>query len=157
VLGTAPWRARARRPPAEARHLVADGPVQVWALDSASLAGPQDAGRVLVTGSHGALLGGRAETALRADAVAVVFNDAGGAGRTRLPVLDLRGVPAATVAAGSARIGDGRSTYEDGVISAVNRAAAESGARVGMTVRAWVTDVAGRAATRGRRGDPDGR
>jgi hypothetical protein len=39
---------------------------------------------------------------------------------------------AAVVAAASARIGDGRSTYFDGVISAVNETAAALGARPGM-------------------------
>ncbi|MCQ0005354.1 hypothetical protein [Actinomadura madurae] len=76
-------------PAEEARHLLRDGRPRVWALDSASLAGPDDEGDVLVTGSHGGLLGGTPGTALRAAAAAAVFNDAGvgrdAAGLGRLP------------------------------------------------------------------------
>ena len=49
-------------------------------------------------------------------------------------VLDERGVAAATVAAESARIGDARSTLDDGRLSAVNRLAEQFGMRVGMRV-----------------------
>jgi hypothetical protein len=130
----------------EARALVTPGPPHVWALDSAALVEPTDAGDVVLTGSHGALVGGRPELALKADALAAVFNDAGGgAGTGRLPALDARGIAAATVAAASARIGDGRSTYADGVLSAVNDAARALGARPGATARAFVDlVVAGR-------------
>jgi hypothetical protein len=135
------------RPPRveEGRHLLRDGRdgrPRVWALDSASLAGPGDEGDVLVTGSHGGLLGGAPGTALRVAAAAAVFNDAGigrdGAGLSRLPVLDARGTAAATVSAASARVGDGRSTYYDGVLSARNETAASLGARVGMPTPEFV-------------------
>jgi hypothetical protein len=73
---------------------------------------------------------------------AAAFNDAGGgiddAGFTRLPALDVRGVPAVTVSAVSARIGDGRSMFETGVVSRCNQAALHSGAAVGLSVREWV-------------------
>jgi len=132
---------------AEARFLLVDASPQVWALDSVSLAGAGDAGRILLTGSHGGLVGGDPATALRIDAAAAVYNDAGigvdGAGLTRLPVLDRRHIPAATVSAASARIGDGRSTYTDGVLSAANRTAAALGAVPGMSTRAFVTLVTG--------------
>lgn len=66
----------------------------------------------------------------------VISNDAGmaldGSGIAGLAILDETGVPAAAVAAMSARIGDGVSTYRDGVISAANRAAGAKGVRVGM-------------------------
>jgi hypothetical protein len=54
---------------------------------------------------------------------------------TRLPVLAARGLPAATVDYRSARIGDARSLWETGVLSAVNEVAAAHGWRVGDTVR----------------------
>ena len=130
--------------PPEARHLLRDHRPRVWALDSASLVVADDAGDILLTGSHGELVGGRPEAALATDALAAVFNDAGRPGgdvpRGRLAVLDERGIAAATVDAYSARIGDGRSTYFDGVFSAVNRTAAELGASKGMTARAF-TDL----------------
>jgi hypothetical protein len=54
---------------------------------------------------------------------------------SRLPALDSRGIAALTVAAESARIGDARSSYEDGVLSRVNRRAAALGLKPGMTAR----------------------
>ena len=80
--------------------------------------------------------------ALRADALAAVFHDAGvginEAGVRRIAALDRRGIAAATVAADSARIGDARSVYDDGRLSRVNEAAQSAGAEVGMTTRAFV-------------------
>jgi len=118
--------------------LVSDRP-QVWALDSASLVAPEHHDAIVVTGSHGGLLGGRPETALKYDVRAAFYSDAGigidEAGVSRLPALDRRGIAAATVAADSARIGDARSSYEDGVLSRANARAAALGLRPGMTAR----------------------
>ncbi|MBV9078380.1 MAG: hypothetical protein JO048_12950 [Methylobacteriaceae bacterium] len=131
-------------PEREARSILdlpGAGP-HVAILDSASLVRPEDAGAIVVTGSHGGLLGGRPETGLRADTFAALFNDADrgrdDAGVTRLPALDARGIAAGTVSAWSARIGDGASTYADGVISAVNARAAGLGVEIGMSARAFV-------------------
>ena len=131
----------------ETAHLVASEPgaPRVWALDSASLVGPEHAAQIVLLGSHGALLGGRSEAALKVDALAAVYNDAGigidEAGVSRLPALAARGIAAATVAAASARIGEGRSTYADGVISRVNQTAAALGGRAGMTAIEFVEAV----------------
>ena len=118
--------------------LVGDKP-QVWALDSASLVAPEHKEAIVVTGSHGGLLGGQPETALKYDVRAAFYNDAGigvdAAGVSRLPALDRRGIAAATVSAASARIGDARSTYEDGVLSRVNARAASLGLAPNMTAR----------------------
>jgi len=128
-------------PYAEGRWRVAGGSPEVWALDSVGKLVAEDAGRILVIGSHGSLHGGRPESALGVDAAAAVFNDAGVGvdriGITRLPVLAARGMPAATVDCMSARIGDGRSMWESGVLSHVNVAAAQRGASPGMTVQAF--------------------
>jgi hypothetical protein len=131
------------RPPAlaETRHLLRDAPgeVAVWALDSASLVRPEDAGAIVLVGSHG---GGPAANALKAECRAAIFNDAGigidRAGIARLKVLDGRGIAAATASAASARIGDGRSIWESGKISAVNARAASAGGRVCMTAQELV-------------------
>ena len=145
-----------RVPPAEregAFVLIPDPPA-VWALDSASLVGAAHVGMVLVTGSHGGLLGGRPDTALKYDAFAALFNDAGigidEAGVTRLPALEARGIAAGTVAAASARIGDARSTYEDGILSRVNPCAAALGIAPGITAREFVAITRRIAAERGR-------
>ncbi|MBV8335082.1 MAG: hypothetical protein JO358_06465 [Alphaproteobacteria bacterium] len=140
-----------REPPTEREGsflLLADPPA-VWALDSASLVDPEHIGTIVVTGSHGGLLGDRPDTALKCDALAALFNDAGigidAAGVSRLPALDRRGIAAGTVAAASARIGDARSTFEDGVLSRVNARAAALGIAPGMTARDFVA-IARRAA-----------
>jgi hypothetical protein len=108
-------------------------------MDSNSLMTPADDGTVVVTGSHGALLGGRPETAARAAVFAALYNDADGgidgAGFTRLPALDARGIAAATYSAWTARIGDGRSAVDTGIVSAVNARAASLGLKSGGTVR----------------------
>ena len=128
---------------AEARSPIRQRPgePEIWALDSASVVHPEDAGRILIIGSHGGAPGGKPEMALRVDALAAVFHDAGvgidGAGISRLPFLDQRGIPAATVSAASARIGDGLSIWETGVLSHVNDTAAALGAAVGITVPAF--------------------
>ena len=132
---------------AEAAALLRDRPgePQVWALDSASLAGPEHEGQILLIGSHGGLPGGDPAAALNINALAAVYNDAGigrdQAGVTRLPALDGRGIAGATVAGQSARIGEGRSTYRDGVISRVNQTAAAMGARAGMTAIEFVAAI----------------
>jgi hypothetical protein len=140
---------RAAPPPyAEGRWRLAEGPPQVWALDSIGKLAAADAGRILVIGSHGALHGGRPESALGVDAAAAVFNDAGvGADRigiTRLPALAVRGIPAATVDCMSARIGDGRSLWESGLISHMNAVAAQRGVARGMRVPDFVAAIRAR-------------
>lgn len=124
--------------------LIAESP-QVWALDSASLVLPEHKAAIVVTGSHGGLLGGRPETALKYDVLGALYNDAGigkdEAGISRLPALDARGIAAATVSAASARIGDARSTYEDGIISRVNASARAFGLREGISAHGFVAGL----------------
>jgi len=111
----------------------------VWGLDSIGKVRPGDAGRILVIGSHGGLHGGDPASALPVAAAAAIFHDAGrgkdGASLTRLPVLAGRGMPAGVVDYCSARIGDARSMWETGRISAWNAPAMERGLREGVTVR----------------------
>ena len=115
-------------------------------IDSAAMVDRvADAGAVIVTGSHGGLVGGDPAMALRAEGFAAAFNDAGfgieQAGIGRLAALEARGIAALTVSAGSARIGQARSTLEEGVISAANPRAIALGAVVGQkaepVLRAW--------------------
>ena len=112
-----------------------DGRAAVIGCDSASLVRPEDVEHIVVTGSHCGVLPRRPGYGLGVRARGAVFNDAGGgAGIARLPVLDAQGIPGAAVDAASARIGDARSTWETGVVSAVNGLAAKRGVRKGMTV-----------------------
>ena len=116
--------------------------VRVIGADSVTLVTPDDAGHIFINGSHGGLLAGRPETAIKVDVFAAVFNDAGGgidgAGLTRLPALDTRNIAAATVSCLSARIGDGRSTWEHGFISAVNATATRHGGAIGQCCQEFV-------------------
>ena len=118
-----------------------------WALDSAALVEAGDARAIVLTGSHGALLGGKKDTLLAVDLFAAFFNDAGGgkdgAGYARLVPLDERGIAAGTVSHNTARIGDGRSTYETGVISRVNETGKRLELREGMSAREAVARLVG--------------
>jgi hypothetical protein len=131
---------RAPPPLQETRRTIdsADRPgVAICALDSASLVRPEDAGAIVLAGSHGALPGRRPEAAIKVPVFAAVFNDADfgadDAGISRLPALDARGIAGATVSAWSARIGDGLSTYRDGFVSALNATAARHGGEIGIS------------------------
>ena len=68
-----------------------------------------------------------------------IANDAGmglaRSGVAGLPILQDAGIAAAAVAAMSARIGDGLSTYHDGIISAQNALAHSRGVHLGMPAR----------------------
>jgi hypothetical protein len=137
LLTGAPHRRVEAPPVGEGRSEIGDGALRrIIFVDSAAMVRPDDAGQIVVTGSHGGLVGGDPAMALRTDAFAAVFNDAGigveEAGVGRLPALDRRGIAAFTVAAASARIGEARSSFEDGVISRVNAAAAGLGAAAWM-------------------------
>lgn len=135
--------------PAEVRETVAlAGALRPLVLiDSVSLVLPEDVGAVAFTGSHGGLLGGRPETAIKVDVFAALYNDAGigadEAGLSRLPALDARGIAGATVAARSARIGDAHSAYATGVLSHVNHTAEMLGARAGMRARDFAVLMCG--------------
>lgn len=126
----------------EARQVITGGSQHVVLIDSASLVLPEDAASIVITGSHGGLLGGNKAAALKYDAYAAFYNDAGfgleNAGVTRLPALDERRIAGVTVASSSARIGNAASSYEDGIISAVNATAERYGAKIGMTAKALV-------------------
>jgi len=130
------------------RRIASTGHRDVWALDSITLVKPEDRRSVVVSGSHGALLAGqRSDGVMAVDLFAAIFNDAGGgkddAGFARLPALDAMGVAAATVSCHSARIGDGRSSYETGVLSRVNETAARLELRDGMSARDAVARLVG--------------
>ena len=109
-------------------------------VDSVSLVSADiDRGAIVVTGSHGGLVGGDPASALQTDAFAAVFHDAGigidQAGIGRLPALDDRGIAGLVADGMTCRIGDARSVFETGVVSACNEAAARLGAMPGDAVR----------------------
>jgi uncharacterized protein YunC (DUF1805 family) len=138
----ASWRVAPATALAEGREVLwPEGAVRPLVLiDSASLVEPEaDRGAVIVTGSHGGLVGGDPKMALRADGFAAAYHDAGigidQAGIGRLPALEARGIAAITVAAQSARIGEARSVFEHGIVSAANPTAMAWGATVGAAAK----------------------
>jgi hypothetical protein len=146
-LQQAPCPATRLPPVPEARRVIeTGGGREIILVDSASLVGPQDVGKLIVTGSHGGLIGGDPERALKARARLAAFNDAGfgpdDVARSRLPALERQGVGAVLVSCRSARIGDAGSGHETGVISFVNRTAAEQGAVVGHRLKYWLENMA---------------
>ena len=114
-------------------------------VDSITEAIGTGAGRVVVSGSHGGISAGR--FALQAGVGLAVFNDAGGgrdrAGVAGLDLLQAQGIAACTVSHDSARIGESASTFECGVISHANAAAAAMGAAAGLRLRDWLATLPG--------------
>jgi len=106
-------------------------------VDSITEIGPADAGRVVLSGSHGGISSGR--YALAVPLKLVVFNDAGvgkdDAGIAALALLQAHGRAAATVAHHSARIGDAADTRAHGVVSHANDAARALGITLSHPIR----------------------
>ena len=104
-----------------------------------------DAGCVAVSGSHGGI--SSAHYALAARPLIAVFNDAGvgkdAAGLAALSFLQSHGIAACTVAHHSARIGEARSTLEDGVIRHANALARALGVQPGMRCSEVVARLCG--------------
>jgi hypothetical protein len=140
LLKAAPWPHVAPPDKGEDRHMI-NG---IACLDSSSLFVLQDRDKVIATGSHCAFNSGMATAPFRPRLA--FFNDAGpGADRGGVLGLDLlerEGIAGVAVGALSARIGDGRSTLQDGTISTANRPAAQLGARVGGSALALARAVA---------------
>ena len=92
-------------------------------------------GDVFIDGSHCGINVG--EMALHTSVGAMIGNDAGmgknDAGIAGVKLLDEHGIAAAAGASMSAKIGDGKSTYEQGKITVVNEAAKKLGVTVGMS------------------------
>jgi hypothetical protein len=97
--------------------------------------GESTRGDVFVDGSHCGVNVG--EMTIHSEVGAMIGNDAGmgknDAGIAALKMCDEHGIPSAAVAAMSAKIGLGMSTYEQGQISVVNESAKKLGVSVGMS------------------------
>lgn len=117
-------------------------------IDSITELRPGDAGCVAVSGSHGGW--SASQYAIAARPLLSVFNDAGigkdGAGIAALALLQAQGLAAALVGHDSARIGEARSTLEDGVIRHVNALAQALGVCPGMPCARAVAHLCGAAA-----------
>jgi len=125
------------------RYEVDCGAAQVLLLDSISEILPEDANKIVVAGSHGSQNVPR--YALSVSLRAAVFNDAGigkdRAGVASFDALSSGGLPAVAVSHETARIGDARDVYENGIISVANELATKIGAKPGMSVVDYIAMV----------------
>jgi len=118
------------------RQVMEQGPEgrQVVCTDSIAFGLPEDSRNVLVTAGHT----GRSAVPylLRVRPFGFICSDGGkgreDAGVVGLAMVEAEGLAGATVDARRARMGDGLSSYRDGVISAANALALAAGVRVGM-------------------------
>jgi hypothetical protein len=105
-------------------------------MDSISYLTAEDAGRVVVSGSHGGL--SSADYARSQPLAGVFFNDAGvgkdAAGIAALAALAALGMPAAAYSHLSARIGDAQDAWDHGTVVHTNAVARRCGIRAGMAV-----------------------
>ncbi len=146
LLRAAPGPASRPQPMLETRSEAVVAGRTVVMVDSIALARTSDAGGIIASGSHGGTPsdGYAAKVGMQL----VLFNDAGfgadDSGIAALAILQSKGIAAAAVSAFTARIGNGRSTYEDGILSAANAAARALGAVIGAPAKDFVATVAAR-------------
>jgi hypothetical protein len=120
--------------------IIYDGPEgQVATMNSVSFATAANVGQVICAGSHTASVTGHYVMAYSFAVAGVIGNDAGvgkdQAGIAGLALLNQATIPAASVAAMSARIGSGTSTYTHGLISHCNAVAQARGVRRGQPAK----------------------
>ena len=108
--------------------------MRTFVIDSISAVTLEMRGQIVVTGSHGGI--SAAHLALAHPPSLAVFNDAGmgldGAGIKGLDLLNASNVAACAVSHISARIGEAKSTFATGEISAVNSLAVRAGICIGL-------------------------
>ncbi len=121
------------------------GAIPVWLLDSIGLVTEKHEGAIVIAGSHGERLAGEKRSHVPTEIAGMTLFDAGvgkdGAGISRLATMNDRGVPAAAVDVHTARIGDARSAWNDGVFSYVNNCAEVIGVSEGDTPHDFVDKV----------------
>lgn len=131
-------------------------PPALHLLDTITAIDASHAGCVIVSGSHGGV--SSTDFVLRAPAkpLAVFFNDAGvgkdRAGVVALELLDAIGVACAVYSHESARIGEARDGFENGVVTEVNRAAQAAGVAAGLRVKDAVAVLRGGGGAKAHRG-----
>jgi hypothetical protein len=122
----------------EAPVVVEDTPRgRIWATPGTTAIKDRIPNDVICSGANSSRV--FADGVLRMAAKGAIANDAGIAKNDTavegVKLLGERGVPAAAVATLSARLGEGMSTWNDGVISVVNPAAAARGVNPGMRAK----------------------
>ena len=109
---------------------------KIVCTDSITFGLPEDVRNIIVSGGHN----GRssADYIGAINPFGYICSDGGGgrdqSGMAALPAADAMHIAGAAVDARRARMGDGHSTWNDGIISGANRLAQAAGVRVGMQV-----------------------
>ena len=110
---------------------------RIWATPGTTAIKEQIPNDVICSGANSSRV--FSDGVLRMAAKGAIANDAGIAKNDTavegVKLLGERGIPAAAVATLSARLGEGLSTWNDGVISVVNPVAAARGVKVGMSAK----------------------
>jgi uncharacterized protein YunC (DUF1805 family) len=110
---------------------------RVWATPGTTAITEKVPNDVICSGANSSRVS--SDGILRMGARGSIANDAGIARNNTavegIALLEEKGVPSAAVATMSARLGEGLSTWNDGVISVVNAPAAKLGVKVGMTAK----------------------
>lgn len=133
------------------RRVVHETPTgrQIVVTDSIVFGLEADRRNVLVTAGHTGRSGAR--HILKVMPFGFICSDGGrgrdDSGMAGLAITAAEGIAGATVDAHLARMGDGMSTYEDGIISAVNALALACGVQVGMAAREAALLLVNRDAT----------
>lgn len=121
------------------------GAHRVLLLDSITWLGPEDAGTIVVSGSHGGRSAG--EYAVAQPLALCCLNDAGvgkdRAGIVALDMLEARGTPALAFGHDSARIGEALDAWENGVVTHANARARALGLRAGEALADAIRRVFG--------------
>jgi len=116
---------------------IADNNRYIISLDSNSMIKKEHINSIILTGSHGGLVGDL--PAVKFPVRAAFYNDAGvgknKAGISRLDWLQQNGIVGATVSTDSAKIGVGFDTYNSGIISFINQLGLEAGLKRGMSAK----------------------
>lgn len=132
------------------RQVVHEAPSgrQIVVTDSIVFGTEADRRNVLVTAGHTGRSGAR--HIIKVGPYGFICSDGGrgrdDSGMAGLPITNAAGIAGATVNARLARMGDGMSTYEDGVITAANELAAACGVQIGMPAREAALRLVNRAA-----------
>lgn len=120
------------------------GDIKIIGMDSITHVEKEDSGHLILSASHGGSSAG--SYGLKYPFAAVFFNDAGvgkdNAGITALIMLEEAGIPGGTYSHMTARIGDAKDSWENGVISHVNEVARKMGFSQGDSVKEALRRVA---------------
>jgi hypothetical protein len=110
---------------------------RIWATPGTTAIHEKIPNDVICSGANSSRV--MSDGVLRMAAKGAIANDAGiskhNGAIEGVMLLAEKGIPAASVATMSARLGEGLSTWNDGVISVVNSVAAARGVKVGMTAK----------------------